>query len=220
MKIQLPVIQSQKDSRWGSKLIKAGVSIADYGCLATCQSMVACFFGMNETPEEVVNKINAKNGYTSAGEYYWGKIVDIYKEIDLKERYKRTNYVLTDGDINAIKGAIDAGFPVMTWLDYNPKTTKSDMHWVLIIGYDPNDENNFTIADPIDGTEKSLKKYLGWFKSSARRTIEAYVIYEGKHKGAGECLNCDKYKEENEALTKRIKVLENKINEAIKLLKS
>jgi uncharacterized protein YvpB len=85
---------------------------------------------------------------------------------------------LKDSDINAIKDAIDAGFPVMIWLDYNPRTVKNDMHWVLIIGYDPTDENNFTIADPIDGKEKSLKKYLGWWKPSARRAIEAYVIYD------------------------------------------
>jgi uncharacterized protein YvpB len=153
MKIQLPVIQSQKDPRWASKLIKAGVSIGDYGCLASCQSMVVNYYGMNETPEELVGKINAKNGYTSDGSYYWGKAVEVYKDIDLKEKYKRTNYVLTDTDINAIKGAIDQGYPVMVWLDYNPKTVKSDMHFVLIIGYNPSDENDFTIADVNQGRQ-------------------------------------------------------------------
>jgi len=220
MKIKLPIIQSQKDPRWGNKDIKSGVKIKDYGCLITDISIVCNYYGMSETPDEVVEKINQKNGFTKAGEYYWGKAVEVYKDIDLKEHYKRTNYFLKDSDINAIKGAIDKGFPVMIWLDYNPKTAKSDMHWVLIIGYDPNDENNFTIADPIDGTEKSLKKYLGWWKPSARRTIEAYVIYEGKNKQKDKCENCEKYKKEIEELDKKIKSLETKINEAIKLLKA
>jgi hypothetical protein len=213
------IFQSQKDPRWGESYIKGTAKLKDYGCLVADISMVANFYGMDETPDEVVNKINAKNGFTSAGEYYWGKAEDVYKDIDLKEKYKRTNYFLKDSDINAIKDAIDAGFPVMIWLDYNPRTVKNDMHWVLIIGYDPTDENNFTIADPIDGKEKSLKKYLGWWKPSARRAIEAYVIYEGKHKNADECENCDKYKKEIEDLRKDKKQLETKINDVIKILK-
>ena len=223
MKIQLPIIQSQQDKRWGDKNIKPSAKIKDFGCLITVISIVVNYFrverGFDETPDEVVDKINAKSGFTSDGSYYWGKAEEIYKDIDLKEIYKRTNYILTDTDINAIKGAIDRGYPVMVWLDYNPKTVKSDMHFVLIIGYDPNDENNFTIADPIDGTEKSLKKYLGWFKPNARRAIEAYVIYEGKRKYADKCENCEKYKTEIEKLSKDKKDLETKINNAIKALK-
>jgi hypothetical protein len=48
---------------------------------------------------------------------------------------------------------------------------------VTIVAYNPDDENDFTVLDPIDGKFRSLKKYLGFFMPSARRTIEAYVVY-------------------------------------------
>lgn len=213
------IIQSQKDSRWGNEDMRNGVKIKDYGCLLTCISMTVNYYGVSETPLGVVNKLNRVNGITYNGSYYWKKSELIYQDIDLHERYKRTNYLLKDRDIDTIKSAIDRGFPVMVWLDYNPKTSKSDMHWVLIIGYDPNDENNFTIIDPIDGKEKSLKKYLGWFKKNARRTIEAYVIYEGKHLSNG-CENCVKYKNKLKKIEKDNKNYFKKINDVIKILKN
>jgi hypothetical protein len=56
---------------------------------------------------------------------------------------------------------------------------------VLVVGYNPNDENDMTIFDPLGGKLRSLKDYLGWFKPSARNTIEKYLIYEGPAPQAG-----------------------------------
>ena len=67
------IFQSQQDPRWGEDEIKSGVKLKDYGCLVTDISVVANFYGMDETPDEVVDKINAKGGFTSDGSYYWGK---------------------------------------------------------------------------------------------------------------------------------------------------
>lgn len=177
--LSLPKIYSQKDGKWAKE--KLGFSttseLEDYGCLDTVLAMVASYYGHVVNPKEI-NDLLKKNQGFMGDLYAWGGLFRCFG--DIKERRFVTPSKLTDAQMQAIRDAIDKGFPVMLWLDYNPKTVKNDMHWVLAIGYNPADENDLTIADPIDGTVKSLKKYLGWLIPSARRTIETYVIYEGK----------------------------------------
>jgi hypothetical protein len=89
-------------------------------------------------------------------------------------------YPVSDTQVKQIKDALDAGYPVLLHIDYNPKDVDDDMHWVVAVAYNPSDENDFTIVDPIDGTLKSLKKYLGWFRPSFRRTVIDYCLLIGK----------------------------------------
>lgn len=175
--LALPKIYSQLDKRWKDTLIGNSETdrIKDYGCLITCLSMVAYYFGFRYKPHEINKKLLEVKGFAGS-RYKWGSLARICS--NLKEYYRRTNYRLSDEDISRIKNAIDRGSPVMVWLDYNPRTIKSDMHWVVVTGYNPQDENDFTIADPLGGKIKSMKKYLGWFRQDARKTIEAYVIYD------------------------------------------
>ncbi|HDK42323.1 MAG TPA: hypothetical protein ENH35_02905 [Candidatus Moranbacteria bacterium] len=177
--INLPKTYSQWDKRWKNKLLGFSKrdTIGHYGCLITCQSMIDYYYGFNHKPDEVNDELKRYSGF--AGSLYkWGSFSKVHKSI--REIYKRTNYRLKNSDIKAIKESIDKNYPVMIWLDYNPRTVKNEMHWVLAIDYNKDNENDITIADPIDGKTKSMKKYLGWFIPSIRRTIEAYVIYEGK----------------------------------------
>ena len=153
-------------------------NIYNYGCLITCLAMLSKYYGKEETPLTINKKLIEKKGYTDkSGDYIPDSIEKIYS--DITESRVLTPNVLSDAQINDIKSAIDYGFPVMIQLDFNPKDVDADMHFVLITDYDKNDENNFTIADPIDGTIKSLKNYLGWFRPNARKTIEQYYIYKG-----------------------------------------
>ena len=173
---------SQKDSRWARKLLGFNTDpqydIYNYGCLITCLAMVSGYYGKDTNPEDINNILKASEGFSNGGFYNWGAIAKVFK--DIKEYWVGTPDPLTDEQMNRIKSALDDGFPVMVQLDSNPKTVKLDMHYVLLIGYNPSDENDFTIADPVDGTIVSLKKYLGWWRPSARRTIEQFIIYEGK----------------------------------------
>jgi len=180
--MNLPKLYSQQDSRWSQKLLGFNTdpqyNIYDYGCLITSLAMVASYYGKDTNPEHINESLKKVKGFSNGGFYNWGSVKKVYK--DLKEHWVGTPDPLTNDQINRIKDALDNGFPVMVQIDYNPRTVKLDMHYVLIIGYDPSDENNFTIADPLGGEIVSMKKYLGWWRPNVRRTIEQFIIYEAK----------------------------------------
>jgi hypothetical protein len=169
---------SQVDKKWASVFLgKSTLTIGDYGCLLTDLSSVLCELGHPINPIALNQLLIDRGGFggDSHGEYNWGALPKIFS--DVSERYVRTAHKLTDAEMSDIRASIDAGNPVVILIDYNPRTVKNDMHWVTIVAYNPDDENDFTVLDPIDGEFRSLKKYLGFFMPSARRTIEAYVVY-------------------------------------------
>lgn len=204
--IYLPKIYSQKALPWGKeKLGNSDLEIEDYGCLMTNLTNIANYFNQTINPSTMNRKIKEIGGFANA-DYIWGALPKIFS--DIKEVYKRTSKRLTDEQVAEIKQAIDDGNPVMVWIDYNPATVKNDMHWVLIVGYDCNDENNFTIVDPIDGKTRSLKEYLKFLIGSMRRTIEAFVIYSGTAKPA----TFESLQEENKKLNTKIDEIRNILN--------
>lgn len=183
--IKLPMPYSQWDSKWAKDILgynspNSGFDLYNYGCLITCGAMVLEYYGKKETPRDINEDLKDANGYASdSGNYIWGSMRRIFSQIQ-EEEHIVTPYPLSDDQIGQIKGALDQGFPVMIQIDVNPKTVQNDMHFVLIIGYNPDEENDFTILDPLGGVERSLKHYLGWFRPSARKTIENYTIFRGK----------------------------------------
>jgi len=184
-KIQLPTIYSQWDSKWSNDILgfnatNSGFDIYNYGCLITCIAMVLEYYGKKETPKDVNEDFRDSNGFPpNSGNYVWGSAQKTFKQIK-EEVHTITPYSLTDEQMQEIRGSLDIGYPVMVELDYNPKTVKLDMHFVLIVGYNPADENDFVIIDPLGGVERSLKHYLGWFRPNARKTIESYTIFKGE----------------------------------------
>jgi len=181
MSLKLPKAYSQLDSRWANDILGFNTdpkyNMHDYGCLVTCIAMAARYYGYQVTPGELNELLKDVDGFSNGGYYNFGYITKIYK--DIKEHRTITRNLLTDEQMNDIKNALDKGFPVMIQLDYNPRTVFPEMHFVLVIGYDPLNENNLLIVDPLGGKVVSLKKYLGWWKPNARKTIEQFVIYEG-----------------------------------------
>lgn len=193
MKLRLPTIYSQWDSRWASEMLGFNTvypyNIYNYGCLITCIAMVCKYYGKEDTPSTINKKLKDKNKFVSGGLYVWGGIQSVYTSI--KEKKTDTPSPLTDTQINEIKASLDKGYPVMAMVDYNPDDVDIDMHYVLIIGYNPDDENDFTIADPLGGQVVSLKKYIRGFWKSARTVINQYIIYEGTPPVQGSLLTWD-----------------------------
>ena len=185
MRINLPSVYSQQDSRWGRTLLgfnkQTQFNIYNYGCLITCLAMLCKYYNKDETPvsinEKLINLGGGKGFATGGGDYIWGAIHKIFT--DINEVKTETPDPLSDDQINQIKSSLDQGNPVMIQIDVNPKTVENDTHYALIVDYDSNDENNFTIADPIGGRVHSLKDYLGWFRPSARKTIYKFVLFTG-----------------------------------------
>ena len=182
MRVNFDIVYDQGDSRWGSEFLgfntQLPYNLANYGCLDSCLAMVCKYFGKGEDPLALNNYLKSKKGFTvDSGLYIYGSLTRCYP--DIIEKRTETPSLITDAQIQEIKTALDSGFPVVCQIDYNPKTVANDMHFVAIVDYNPNDENDFTIADPLGGQFKSLKSYLGWWKPNARKTIEQYIIYEG-----------------------------------------
>lgn len=179
--MKLNTVYSQMDSKWGNVFLgfnnQLPYNIYNFGCLITCIAMVCKYYGKDENPLTINDKLKKVAGFVGGGNYVPDAIEKIHK--DITETRVMTPAPLTDFQINEIKSALDNGFPVMVEIDVNPKTVANDMHFVLITDYNKNDENDFTIADPLGGTVKSLKSYLGWFRPSARKTINQYYIYKG-----------------------------------------
>ena len=181
-KINLPTLYSQTDSRWSSDLLgfntDSKYNMYNYGCLVTSMAMVCKYYGKDVNPSDINKKLKEKQGFVSGGLYVWGSLSKVFS--DISESKIDTPSALNDGQLNEIKGAMDSGYPVVFQLDYNPKTVANDTHYVVGIGYDSSDINNFTIADAIDGKIKSIKDYLGWLRPSVKETVYQYIIYKGK----------------------------------------
>lgn len=185
MRIKLPLVFSQYDSRWASLLLgfntQSEYNFYNYACFICVQAMVCKYYGYDESPITLNEKYKGRgpgNGFQpGSANYVYGTLDKVFTKID--EQVTITPSLLTDAQIGEIKTALDRGFPVAIQLDYNPRTVAFDSHFVLIVDYDPNDENNFTIADPLGGKLVSLKNYLGFFYPNARKTINKYIVYEG-----------------------------------------
>lgn len=173
---------SQRNIEWSRELLGLNTdpiySIGSYGCLITCLAMVCNYYGFEETPLTINNKLIDINGFSNGGFYNWGSIKNI---VGIDEQW--IGYYpnpLTNAQIAVINDAIDSGYPVMVEIDFNPDTLSADMHFVLIIARDVNDENDYTINDPWTGTTISLKTYLKNTKPTAKKSIEQVIIYKGK----------------------------------------
>jgi hypothetical protein len=185
MKIKLPLLYSQYDNRWGAAILGFNsdpkYNIYNYGCLISCLAMLCRYYGYDETPLSINDKLMnlGKNvGFTDgSGNYVWGAITKLKNNIT--ERVTNTPEILTDEQMNLIKNSIDKQNPVMIQIDVNPRTVANETHYVLVVDYNTADENDLTIADPLGGIYRSLKEYLGWFRPTARKTIEKYILYTG-----------------------------------------
>jgi len=182
--ITLPMDYSQYDTRWCTHLLGFNsapqYTIYNYGCLLCCIASVCKYYGITTDPLTLNAALcNPQDpGFAAnSGEYLWGKLKDYFPT--LSDSLVQTPDLLTDVQMGDIKNKIDSGIPVLLWIDYNPKTVQNDMHWVVAIAYNQADENDITIADPLGGIIHSLKDYLGWFKPSARSTIQGYGVITG-----------------------------------------
>ena len=173
------------DSRWASSLLGFNkdpqYNFYNYACLVCCLAAVSSYYGHSLNPQEMNNKLKALGpgaGFTiNAGNYVRGAITKVFS--DIKERLITTPAPLTDGQWGEIKTNLDAEHPVMLQIDVNPRTVQNETHYVLAVDYNPSDENDVTIMDPLGGKLRSLKDYLGWYRPSMRKTVEKYILFNG-----------------------------------------
>jgi len=173
---------SQRDPKWSNELLGFNTStytVGGYGCLITSICMACNYYGKKETPSTINKKLKEVKGFSNGGLYNWGSIEKVFPDID-EQWIGSFPDPLTNAQMDIIKNALKNGYPVMVEIDFQPQTAEPDMHFVLLTDYNPNDENDFTMADPWTGAIGSLKLYLKASKPTARKSIQQIIIYKGQ----------------------------------------
>lgn len=171
MKVNLPKTYSQNDPQWKNTTLGTSGTIGDYGCLLTDIAMVSTYFGHNETPITINDKLKQNGGFVNGNLYVWGGLTTIYSDIQYQGQVQ-TPDPLTKSQMDSIRSTIDRGFPVILQIDTIPATSQLDEHWILAIDYDGDD---FIVQDPWDG---ATKRITSW-GVAPQQLIYAYAYYSG-----------------------------------------
>jgi len=169
--ITLPRTFSQNDPRWKNSQLGTKGTIGAYGCLMTDATMAACYFGKDETPLTVNQKMTDNKGYESGNLFVWSVFAQIFG-FKFSGKFSNSN-ALTVAQMDQIRGAIDRGYPVFLQIDTIPTTSGLDEHWILAIGYDGDD---FIVQDPWDGSKKRITSW----GVAPQKLIYSWCWYEGK----------------------------------------
>ena len=161
MKLKLPLILGQRNPQWSSFTLGnnsgAPYTFGNYACGITSLGMIT-----GKTPVEV-NDILKKNGGFGPddGLIQWTKAI---KALGLNLEYQSPSWdgLVTSQGIAKAKSFLDQGKVLMAEIDFNPATTGEEMHFVVVNGYDG---ENFSIADPWTGNEKSFDTYGGFARA-------------------------------------------------------
>jgi len=153
---------SQTDPLWKNKKINGTSStINSYGCLVTDITWLLNQAGYTVTPDEL-----AKKGELFDGAYWKGWTA-------LEEHFPKMKYVwgerCTDypAPIDKIVKEVNDGYFPIIMLDYAPKVTGLQTHYLVVLGHD--DKNNLKVGDPIDGS-------IVWLDSRYGEVDEKYKI--------------------------------------------
>lgn len=171
---------SQGDPRWKDvKLGNSTTTIGNYGCLLTCAAMLCKFYGKDTDPAKLNDLMKANGGYSAPANnpsqknlWGWSTLSVIYPDIVIDW----SNYInceLVPAPIDKIDAVLQAGYPVIVKVDYNPATLPVNEHWVLVIG---KEGNSYIINDPIDGARVKFESRYG----QPARYIFRIAVYKGK----------------------------------------
>lgn len=170
MRIELREKFSQNDPRWRGVTLGTSGTIGAFGCLETIATMVANYFGANENPITLNDRLKNNNGYANGNLFVWGVFARLF---GLKYAGQFSNPgPLTLEQMNQIRNQLDKGFPVFLQIDTVPSTSQLDEHWILAIDYDGDD---FIVQDPWDG---ATKRITSW-GVLPQKLIYAWAWFEG-----------------------------------------
>lgn len=141
-------VYSQRDIRWAAHPLGTKSTIGANGCLMTCASMVANYFGHASNPLQLNNWLTDNEGYLDGNLFLWASIERLYPDM----KFDGFVYNPTTAQIRT---AISGGTLPMMYVDFDDTTPLIEMHWVLGIGVTGTD---VIIADPWTGTMGKLSE--------------------------------------------------------------
>ena len=194
MKANLPKLYTQV----GNTTPIGNSNINAIGCLTVDAAMAATYFGHAIDPSTLAKSVTYQGNL-----WVWGELTRLFPDIVYKGQVQ-TPALLTDAQMNQIKGLIDKGYPVFLQI----QTPIIPEHWMLAVDYNGDD---FLCADPLKNPP--VIHAITDYEISPRTVIYAYAWYEGKLPVQGdalaECLRqhtvlvteIDNLKRENKTLT-------------------
>ncbi len=132
---------SQMDPRWKNKPLGFDtITIGNYGCLMTCMTMLANFYGFNETPDTINEKMKAVKGYQGA------LIIPAAFPAALPGMIYRNfvNCEKSPAPMAEIDTYLAQGKPVIVEVDYAPNPGLQN-HWIVLYAKRGND---YLLRDP------------------------------------------------------------------------
>ncbi|HEX2910379.1 MAG TPA: hypothetical protein VH186_06190 [Chloroflexia bacterium] len=164
---QLPIIYSQRDSRWANQRLGTvnGTTIGSDGCYDTSDAAVAGYFTHSITPAELDDILTNKNLYISGNLMTDDALCKVFPDISLQEV---DSYYSIPADLQKLQQIMsDPTLLPILCLDRGTYT-----HFVVCV-----DCNGSTvqIADPWTGTVVDLGQTYG----DPQKVILKYVVYKG-----------------------------------------
>lgn len=145
---------SQNDERWKLKRINGTTyTIGGWGCLISDICFLLQQAGYNVTPDVLAKQGELFDGAMWIG---WTKLEELYPNMKYVWGERCTDY---PAPVDKIIKELDDGFFPIIMLDYAPKTTGLQTHYLTVIGHD--DKGNLKVGDPIDGQEVWLDSRYG-----------------------------------------------------------
>ena len=176
------VYLSQQDPQWKNDTLgfgDPGDTIGYVGCALTSVAMLLSGYGFDETPRTLNQKLQARQGFVSAG-IRWDVVCQVHPEMNL---LSNINCEATDAPLDRIDAALTAGQPVVVRVDASPNP---GLQWHYVVLY-ARKGDDYLMLDPWPyqpGTTKEdflMKRYSQG--RPLRKAIQQVLFYQAS--GAG-----------------------------------
>ena len=133
---------SQQDPKWSAKLLgfDNSTTIGVAGCLLTSMTMVCSYYGFNETPDTLNDKMKAVQGFQ-------GPLIMPYLIAQALPGMVYANYIQSTNQpapLTEIDAALAQNQPVIVEVDFSPQQGFQN-HWIVLVSKQGSD---YGIADP------------------------------------------------------------------------
>lgn len=145
---------SQNDPAWKLKRINGTTStLGSYGCLITCVTWLLNKSGVEITPDQLATKSELFDGSYWNG---WKTVGGLYPALKYAWGVSCIN---EPAPLDKIVRELDDGFFPIIMLDYAPKVTGLQTHYLVVMAHDG--KGNLQVGDPIDGAVVWLDSRYG-----------------------------------------------------------
>ena len=140
-----------------------------------CDVTAVCnYHGKTITPDQLNDQLVKNNGFQKGALLVYAAVSKVFPDITFDwDVWERGECSATPAPLTLIDEILNSNRIPIVKVDYNPKTSRLDEHWVCIIGKD--EAGSYFIMDPIDG---SVQYFQSRYQDPSRY-IFRIVAYSG-----------------------------------------